>query len=90
MVENFSWTDPADDAKIYAFAKSVTEVIEAKLSAAGQASQYHYMNDAGLGQEIFQNYGAGNLAKLKSIRAKYDPLKVYTNLMSGGWKVDAA
>jgi hypothetical protein len=61
-----------------------------KLSAAGQAAQYHYMNDAGLGQGIFQNYGAGNLAKLRSIRAKYDPLKVYTNLMPGGWKVDAA
>ncbi|PMD56688.1 FAD binding domain-containing protein [Hyaloscypha bicolor E] len=90
MVENFSWTDPADDATIYAFAAQVTDIIEAKLSAAGQAAQYHYMNDAGLGQEIFQNYGAGNLAKLRSIRAKYDPLKVYTNLMPGGWKVDAA
>ena len=90
MVENFSWTDPADDATIYAFAAQVTDIIEAKLLAAGQAAQYHYMNDAGLGQEIFQNYGTGNLAKLQSIRAKYDPLKVYTNLMPGGWKVNAA
>ena len=90
MVENFSWTDPTDDARISAFAEQVTNVIEAKLQAAGQASQYHYMNDAGFGQEIFQGYGAGNLAKLQSIRTKYDPLKVYTDLMPGGWKVDAA
>jgi hypothetical protein len=45
------------------------------------------MNDAGFGQEIFQGYGAGNLAKLQLIRKKYDPLNVYTNLMPGGWKV---
>lgn len=90
MVENFSWTDPADDARIYAFAAEVTNVLEAKLTASGQQAQYKYMNDAGLGQQIFQNYGSGNLAKLKSIRAKYDPSKVYTNLMPGGWKVDAA
>lgn len=90
MVENFSWTDPADDARIYAFAGQVTNIMEEQLSEAGQAAVYHYMNDAGLGQEIFQGYGPGNLAKLKSIRAKYDPLEVYTNLMPGGWKVNDA
>jgi hypothetical protein len=90
MVENFSWTSSADDARIKAFATQVTGVIEGKLKAAGQQATYHYMNDAGLGQQIFQNYGPGNLAKLKTIRAKYDPRKVYTNLMPGGWKVDSA
>lgn len=90
MVENFSWTDPADDARIKSFAAQVTSVIEQKLKAANQEATYHYLNDAGLGQEIFQNYGAGNLQKLKAIRAKYDPAKIYTNLLPGGWKVDAA
>jgi len=90
MVENFSWTNPADDARINTFAAKITEIIETKLSAANQQAKYHYMNDAGSGQEIFQNYGPGNLAKLKAIRAKYDPKKVYTNLMPGGWKVDSA
>lgn len=90
MVENFSWTNPSDDAKIMAFATQVTSVIEQKLKAAGQQATYHYMNDAGLGQQIFQNYGSGNLAKLQAIRAKYDPKKIYTNLMPGGWKVDSA
>ena len=90
MVENLSWTNPADDARIFAFLTLLTNTIQAKLVAAGQAAQYHYMNDAGLGQDIFQNYGAGNLARLKSIRDKYDPLKVYTYLMPGGWKVNNA
>jgi hypothetical protein len=45
------------------------------------------MNDAGKGQPIFQSYPAANLRRLKTIRTKYDPLRVYTNLMPGGWKV---
>ena len=90
MVENFSWTNPADDARMNAFAVKVTGVLNAKLQAAGQDATYRYMNDAGLGQMIFQNYGPGNLAKLKTIRTKYDPSKVFTDLMPGGWKVDSA
>lgn len=90
MVENFSWTDSNDDARIDAFIKLVTATIENKLSAAGQLAKYRYLNDAGEGQKIFQNYGDGNLAKLKAIRAKYDPKRIYTDLMPGGWKVDKA
>ena len=90
MVENFSWTDPKDDARIYAFAKKITDVIDRKLAAAGQSAKYRYINDAGEGQQIFQSYGPGSLAKLKAIRAKYDPKRLYTDLMPGGWKVDKA
>jgi hypothetical protein len=90
MVENFSWTDPADDVLINAFAVKVTSVLEAKLTAADQQAQFKYMNDAGYGQEIFQNYGAGNLAKLQAIRTKYDPQGIFTYLMPGGWKIATA
>lgn len=90
MVENFSWTNSTDDAKIHAFAINVTDVMDAKLTAAGQKAQYQYMNDAGYEQEIFQNYGNGSLAKLKAIREKYDHANVYTDLLPGGWKVDLA
>jgi len=93
MVENFSWTDPADDALINAFAVNVTRILEAKLTvltAAGQLAQFKYMNDAGYGQEVFQNYRAGNFAKLQAIRTKYDPQGIFTYLMPGGWKVETA
>jgi hypothetical protein len=39
------------------------------------------------GQRVFESYGAENLERLKKVRRKYDPLKVYTELMPGGWKV---
>ena len=90
MVINLSWTDSADDSQVNAFAVQLTNLIEQQLTSADQVAQFQYMNDAGSGQEIFQRYGPGSLAKLQSIRAKYDPFSIYTNVMSGGWKVATA
>lgn len=87
VVFNWSWIDEADDASVHAFAVSITQQINAQLTAWGLQGGYTYMNDAGLGQQVFQSYPAANLARLKSIRTKYDPAKVFTNLLPGGWKV---
>lgn len=87
MVENFSWTNASDDDRIYDFCAKVTDAINDALAHAGQKATYLYMNDAGVGQHIFQNYGPGSLAKLRAIRAKYDPENVYTELEKGGWKL---
>ncbi|OLN81263.1 Bifunctional solanapyrone synthase 4 [Colletotrichum chlorophyti] len=87
VVENLSWQDAKDDTAARAFAEGITADIEAGLEARGVAGGYLYLNDAGKGQPIFQSYPAANLARLKAIRTKYDPLRVYTNLLTGGWKV---
>lgn len=87
VVENLSWQDAKDDATASSFADSVTADIEAGLEARGVAGGYLYLNDAGKGQPIFQSYPAANLARLKAIRTKYDPLRIFTNLLVGGWKV---
>ncbi|WYZ45126.1 hypothetical protein EsH8_VIII_000442 [Colletotrichum jinshuiense] len=87
VVENLSWQDAKDDATASSFADTVTAEIEAGLEARGVAGGYLYLNDAGKGQPIFQSYPAANLARLKAIRTKYDPLRIFTNLLVGGWKV---
>ncbi|KAI4913139.1 hypothetical protein J4E85_010872 [Alternaria conjuncta] len=87
MVENFTWSSASDDAKVRAAADEITASINSLLRAGLYSADYLYMNDAGKGQPIFQSYPAANLRRLKTIRTKYDPLKVYTNLMPGGWKV---
>lgn len=87
VVFNWSWDDASDDETVHAFAVSITEQINAQLTAWGLQGGYTYMNDAGLGQQVFQSYPAANLARLQSIRTKYDPGEVFTNLMPGGWKV---
>ncbi|KAF4874997.1 Bifunctional solanapyrone synthase [Colletotrichum siamense] len=87
VVENLSWQDAKDDVAARGFAETVTADIEAALEAKGVAGGYLYLNDAGKGQRIFQTYPAANLARLKAVRTKYDPLRIYTSLLVGGWKV---
>ena len=87
MVENFTWTEASDDARVHAAADQITADINRLLQARSFDAKYIYMNDAGKGQPIFQGYPDANLKKLKAIRTKYDPLRIYTNLMPGGWKV---
>ncbi|KAK2808723.1 hypothetical protein FQN50_004394 [Emmonsiellopsis sp. PD_5] len=90
MVQNFSWDKSDDDKLISDACASITAEINTKLEAVGQKADYQYMNDAGEGQQVFQNYGPGNLATLKKIRQKYDPDRLFTDAMEGGWKVESA
>ncbi|OBT98862.1 hypothetical protein VE01_03298 [Pseudogymnoascus verrucosus] len=85
--EAFTWGDSADDEKIDNFIKTVNANITTQLEAIGATSPYIYLNDADADQPVFQGYPAENLKRLQRIRAKYDPLKIYTNLMPGGFKV---
>ena len=87
MVENWTWTQSSDDTIVRAAADEITATINRLLLAHAYDAKYIYMNDAGKDQPIFQSYPAANLIKLKAIRFKYDPLKIFTNLLDGGWKV---
>lgn len=90
VVQNLSWQTAEDDAKVRLFAENIAAEMEEALVAKGVSGGYLYMNDAGKGQPVFESYPAANLARLKAIRTKYDPLRIYTNLLTGGWKVLAA
>ncbi|KAJ9142404.1 FAD binding domain-containing protein [Pleurostoma richardsiae] len=65
----------------------VNEVINEKLAPLDVVSPYLYLNDADKGQLVFEGYAPENVARLKRIRAKYDPTSIYTNQMSGGFKI---
>lgn len=88
--QSYTWLNDDDDAKVEAFVKSVNKRISEKIEAAGLRYNFYWMNDSDPDQPVFENYPGHNLKKLKQIRAKYDPSKVYTNLMPGGFKVDRA
>jgi hypothetical protein len=84
---NLAWSSMADDEYMHQFVVEYTSRVNDLLARAELGAQYLYLNDAGEGQRVFESYGAKNLEKLKKVREKYDPLKVYTELMPGGWKV---
>lgn len=89
--ESITWDSSGDlDREIEDWVESVNQEIEAKLQAIDGLSRYLYLNDADKGQKVFESYGGDSVARLKEIRAKYDPDRVYTDLMPGGWKVDHA
>ncbi|KAL1593578.1 hypothetical protein SLS59_009275 [Nothophoma quercina] len=87
VVQNWSWTNGSDDDLVHNAADAITADINALLVKNSYSATYLYMNDAGKGQPVFQSYPATNLRRLKAIRSKYDHLRVYTNLLVGGWKV---
>lgn len=89
--ESVTWSSSGEfDREIEDWVKSTNEGIEAKLQAIDGLSRYLYLNDADKGQNVFESYGSESVARLKKIRARYDPRRVYTDLMPGGWKVDHA
>jgi hypothetical protein len=72
------------------FLHGIGEKIRAELCKNGlehMISPWIYLNDADKGQDVFGGYPAGNVKALRQIREKYDPERVFTDLMPGGWKV---
>ncbi|KLJ05581.1 hypothetical protein EMPG_10913 [Blastomyces silverae] len=90
MIQEMSWPDAKDDERIAEYRKTSSAKVEEKLAAAGQNAEYLYLNDADKFQAVFESYGGDNLSKLKQIRAKYDPDRLFTDAMAGGWKVEHA
>lgn len=89
--ESITWGSSGEfDREIQDWVESTNREIEAKLQAIDGLSRYLYLNDADKGQKVFESYGSDSVVRLKEIRAKYDPGRVYTDLMPGGWKVDHA
>jgi hypothetical protein len=88
IVQNLSWASEKYDNVLITFAKRIAADIQENLAAKGVAGKYLYMNDAGEGQPVFDSYPAENLVRLKNIRRSYDPHRIYTDLLIGGWKVE--
>lgn len=88
--QTYSWKNAADDALFDNFIRNFEANITEPLRTMNATSSFYYLNEADEGQPVFESYPDGNLARLKRIRAKYDPKRVFTDLMPGGFKVDAA
>lgn len=88
--QSVSWSDAADDAAIEEWIVSADAAMDEELKKIDGTNRYLYLNDADADQNVFEAYGKESVDRLKEIRDKYDPSKVYTDLMPGGFKVDAA
>jgi hypothetical protein len=69
------------------FGKDSTALVSDLINRAGFGVQYLFLNEAGEEQRVFQSYGSENLQRLGDIRAKYEPSKVFTELLPA-WRVE--
>jgi hypothetical protein len=79
------WTHAADDATVRSVGIKTTQAWKQLSTQRGLAVDFLYMNDASRDQNPLASYGAANIAKLKSIAAKYDPFKVFQTLQNDGF-----
>ncbi|KXH34531.1 FAD binding domain-containing protein [Colletotrichum simmondsii] len=85
--QTYSWTDEADDQVFHTFISEFNTRVREIVEPMGALYPFCYLNEADVGQPVFESYPAGNLDRLKEIRNKYDPARVFTDLMPGGFKV---
>jgi hypothetical protein len=89
--ESVTWGSGGEyDAEVEKWVEDVNVEIERKLEEVDGLNRYLYLNDADKGQKVFESYGSESVQRLKAIRDKYDPARVFTDLIPGGWKVDYA
>ena len=84
---DISWSDAADDERVFGAAQNILDASVAAAKTRGLDHPYLYQNYASLQQDVFASYGRDNLAKLRAIRAKYDPHMVFQKLQPGYFKL---
>ncbi|KAL2278243.1 hypothetical protein FJTKL_14520 [Diaporthe vaccinii] len=92
-VESPLWSRPEDDERVLGVHAEANAKIRENLSAAGLGPlPFMYLSDKQKSQipETYPAHGAENLRRLKDIRDKYDPDRVFTELVPGGAKVALA
>lgn len=85
--ESVGWSNAEDDAEVEKFMLDVNKNIKTALEKKNLTVPYIYLNDASGEQDVFGGYKKENVDRLKAIREKYDPTRVFTDLMPGGFKV---
>lgn len=84
------WTDEAQDDLVRSVSIDTTAQWQTLATERGLNLEFTYMNDASRDQNPLASYGTDNLAKLKTIAAKYDAAQLFQTQQNGGWKLSTA
>lgn len=69
------------------WAKSFSDYWHQQNRDLGIASEFIYMGDAGEFQDPFLGFPSENVARMREVRAAYDPQAVFNRLNWGGFKL---
>jgi hypothetical protein len=82
-----SWSNEADDERIMAAARKMTDRANATAYAQGLGNRFIYQNYAALEQDVFAGYGEVNAERLRVVSERYDPNGVWQKLQPGYFKL---
>ena len=75
-----SWSDAADDAKVFAMSDRIMSRIQNFAKSVGGLKPWLYKNYADEDQDVFSSYGAENKAKLQEVARAVDPEGIFQTL----------
>ncbi|KIM95616.1 hypothetical protein OIDMADRAFT_171036 [Oidiodendron maius Zn] len=81
-----TWDNADDDARVYSEIKQLIATIEREVGSLGSLDPFVYLNYAAPWQKPISSYGQASVERLTRIREEYDPQRVFTNTVSGGFK----
>lgn len=83
------WTDEADDTKVEKTARKMLVDIETKAKELGEYDPFVYANYAAPWQDPIASYGKESIERLKMVRERVDPRRVFTHRVTGAFKLPA-
>jgi len=87
--QQVSWFLPSDNERVQATQRTIAKRAKDFAQARGLLDPFVYLNDADTDQkaEVFPAYGRTNVAFLRTVKARYDPLGFFTFQQPGGFKL---
>jgi hypothetical protein len=81
------WSKAEDEARMVKFSADLINASKAEAKRIGADNDYIYMNYASQYQDPIGSYGAKNVARLRAVAKKYDPVQVFQTLVPGYFKL---
>lgn len=84
-----NWDNAADDAVAMRMDEEFMEMITEMARRRGALMPNLWVNNAAQNAGVMKSYGEDNFRRLKAISDKYDGMKTFQKLCSGGYKLEA-
>ncbi|KAK4164097.1 hypothetical protein QBC43DRAFT_318702 [Cladorrhinum sp. PSN259] len=82
-----TWANAEDDKTVDEGVKALVASIEDRVGKLGALDPFIYINYAAPWQKPIASYGTTSVDRLLKVQRKYDPHRVFTNMVPGGFKL---
>ncbi|KAI4954620.1 hypothetical protein J4E86_005930 [Alternaria arbusti] len=83
-----AWNESSDDTTMMKAAQSYIETSKGMARELSVDNEYYYMPYSSGYEPVVAGYGEKNMARLRAISQRYDPMQVFQNLQPGYFKLD--